>query len=71
VTIVLTPAGRFLSMISAAHHHKISAKAVQQHIREGRPGWQFEKPYEIPAGFIPSARTPLRKPGPRKREEQS
>jgi hypothetical protein len=68
--IVLTPGGRFLSMASAARHHKISDKAVLRRIREGRPGWQLEAPYQIPAGFVPLTRTPWRKRGPRKREEQ-
>jgi hypothetical protein len=66
VKIVLTPGGRFPSVASAARHHKVSATAVRQHIRDGRPGWQFEAPYQIPAGFVPLARTPWCNRGPGK-----
>jgi hypothetical protein len=68
--IVLTPAGRFLSVASAARHHKVNVATVRQHIREGYPGWQFEAPYQIPAGFVPLGSTPWRNRGPRKREEE-
>jgi hypothetical protein len=70
VKIVLTPGGRFLSMASAARYHQVSVATVRQCIREGRPGWPLEAPYQIPAGFVPVARTPWRNRGPRKREEQ-
>jgi hypothetical protein len=39
--IVRTPAGRFLIVADAAHYHKVTNAIARQHIREGRPGWQF------------------------------
>jgi hypothetical protein len=53
-------------MSSAARHHNVSRDTVMRRIRKGLPGWQFEAPYQIPAGFVPSGR----KRGPRKREDQ-
>jgi hypothetical protein len=56
-------------MASAARHHSVSRVTVLRRIREGLPGWQFEAPYQIPAGFVPSGTT-SRKRGGRKREGQ-
>jgi hypothetical protein len=67
--IVLTPGGRFRGMASAARHHNVTRATVLRRIRNGCPGWQFEAPYQIPAGFVPSG-TPWRKRGPRKREDR-
>jgi hypothetical protein len=52
--IVLTPGGRFLSMASAARHHKVNVATVRQHILEGRPGWRYAEPYQIPPGALAS-----------------
>jgi hypothetical protein len=57
--IVLTPGGRFRGVASAARHHNVSRATVLYRIRKGRPGWQFEVPDQIPAGFVPSG-TPKR-----------
>jgi hypothetical protein len=67
--MVLTPGGRFRSMASAARHHNVTRATVLRRIRREDPGWQFEPPYQIQAGFVPSG-TPWRKRGPRKREDQ-
>ena len=67
--IVLTPGGRFRGMASAARHHNVTRATVLRSIRKGCPGWQFEAPYQIPAGFVPSG-NPWRKRGLRKREGQ-
>jgi hypothetical protein len=56
----LTPGGWFRSVASAARHHNASGTTVRGRIRKGRSGWQFEAPYQIPAGFVPSG-TPWRK----------
>jgi hypothetical protein len=70
VMFVLTPGGRFKSMASPARHHNVSRATVLRYIRNGLPGWQFEAPYQIPAGFVPSG-APWRKHGPRKREDRT
>ena len=64
---VLTPDGRFWGVASAARHHNISRDTVMRRIRKGYPGWQFEAPYQIPAGFVPSDRA---RRGRRKREDR-
>ena len=66
---VLTPDGCFLSVISAARHHKVTSGTVRDRIRKGHTGWRYDEPYQIPAGFVPSG-TPWRKRGPRKREDR-
>jgi hypothetical protein len=66
---VLTPAGRFPSVASAARHHKVCKDTVLRWIREGYWGWQFEEPYQLPAGFTPLGSSGWRKLGPRKREK--
>jgi hypothetical protein len=48
VKAVLTPAGRFPSAASAARYYNVYRATVLRRIREGRPGWQFEEPYQIP-----------------------
>jgi hypothetical protein len=45
---VLTPAGHFPSVISAARHHKISEATVRLRISAEWPGWLFAGPYQIP-----------------------
>jgi hypothetical protein len=55
------------SSASAARHHNISRDTVMRRIRKGCPGWQFEAPYQIPAGFVPSDRA---RRGRRKREDR-
>jgi hypothetical protein len=63
--MVLTPAGRFQSMVSAARHHNVTRATVRRRIREGCPGWQFEAPYQTPADFVPSGTPwPTRKDRP-------
>jgi hypothetical protein len=54
-------------MSGAARHHNVTRATVRRRISKGCPGWQFEAPGEISAGFVPSDR-PI--PGPRKREDQ-
>jgi hypothetical protein len=61
VKAVVTPADRFSSVASAARHHNIQRATVLRRIRKGRPGWQFETPHQIPAGFTPLASTWRRK----------
>jgi hypothetical protein len=63
--VVLTPDGRFLSVTSAARHHKITPDTVRDRIRKARSGWRYGEPYQIPAGFVPSS--PRRRRGPRAR----
>jgi hypothetical protein len=67
IMFVLTPDGRFWGMSSAARHHNVSRTTVERRIRKGCPGWQFEAPDQIPAGFVPSDRA---RRGRRKREDQ-
>jgi hypothetical protein len=50
----LTPGAWFWSAASAARHHNASGTTVRGRIRKERSGWQFEAPYQIPAGFVPS-----------------
>jgi hypothetical protein len=52
--IVLTPAGRFLSIARAARYHDVHPATVQLRIREGWPGWQYAEPYQIPAVVLAS-----------------
>jgi hypothetical protein len=61
--VVLTPAGRFLSVNSAARHHKVTSDTVRDRIRKARPGWRYGEPYQIPAGFVPLASSPRRRGG--------
>ena len=51
---VVTPEGRFWGVASAARHHKLTRATVRNRIRKGSPGWRFEAPGEILAGFAPS-----------------
>jgi hypothetical protein len=67
---VVTPEGRFWGVANAARQHKVTRSTVLYRSRKGWPGWQFEAPYQIPAGFVPSG-TPARKRGPGKREGRS
>ena len=64
---VLTPDGRFPSVSSAARHHKVAPDTVRDRIRKGHTGWRYDEPYQIPAGFVPSARPSVRRRGPRER----
>jgi hypothetical protein len=64
--IVLTPAGRFLSIASAARCYDVTSETVQQRIRKGWPGWRFEAPYQIPAVTLAS---PPRRPRKRRTPE--
>ena len=52
--IVLTPEGRFQSMSGAARHHNVTRATVRRRIREGCPGWQFEKPIRSRLGSSPA-----------------
>jgi hypothetical protein len=54
VRIVLTPAGRFLSLASAACHHNVAPSTVHWRIRNGWPGWRYAEPYQIPAVALAS-----------------
>jgi hypothetical protein len=45
---VLTPAGHFPSVISAARHHKISEATVRLRISAEWPGWLYTGPYWAP-----------------------
>jgi hypothetical protein len=66
----MTPGGRFLSVV-VRHAITTSIRAtVLRRIRKRCPGWQFEKPYPIPAGFVPSG-TPSRRRGPYKCEDRA
>jgi hypothetical protein len=58
--IVLTPAGRFLSMASAARCYDIAPATVQRRIRKGWPGWRYAEPYQVPAVTLASRPRPPR-----------
>jgi hypothetical protein len=64
--IVLTPAGRFLSMASAARCYDVAPATVQRRIRKGCPGWRYAEPYQIPQGALAS---PPRRPRERRTPE--
>ena len=71
---VLTPDGCFLSVISAARHHKVTSGTVRDRIRKGHTGWRYGEPYQIPARFFPLAssrghRRKSRAPSPDENEE--
>ena len=71
---VLTPDGCFLSVISAARHHKVTPATVRDRIRKGHTGWRYGEPYQIPARFFPLAssrghRRKGRVPSPAENEE--